>query len=224
MTDNRILIVEDDMWYARFLEGTLSKEGFEVTVIPSGETLFGTLETSDFDAVVLDLGLPDEDGIVLARKLRARSRVPIVVVTGREALDDKLASFDVGADDYVTKPAEPKELAARLRAVIGRAEAARGGGGETYKIGAYTLDPARRDVRDESGEPVNLTPAEVSMLLAFCLAEGKVLSRDDLIDGISTGEGPLSDRAVDILVSRVRKKLGKSVIETVTGSGYRLCR
>lgn len=217
-----ILIVEDDTWYAKFLQSTLAKEGFEACVINNGETLFQTLEGNAFEAVVLDLGLPDEDGIVLARKLRARSRLPIIIVTGREELDDKLASFDVGADDYVNKPVEPKELAARLKAVIGRANETGRIDKDEHNVNGYTIDMQRRNVTGPDGKALDLTPAEFSMLAVFCHAEGNVLSRDDLIDAVSTGEGPLSSRAVDILVSRIRKKLGKEIIETVTGSGYRI--
>lgn len=219
-----ILIVEDDPWFAKFITSTLALEGFEVTVLASGEALFQTIEAKDFDAVVLDLGLPDEDGIVLARKLRARSKLPIIVVTGREGLEDKLASFDVGADDYMTKPVEPKELAARLRAVIGRADAAEGADAKTYPVGSHTLDMARREVTGVDGAVTDLTPAEFSLLAVLCQSEGRVFSRDNLIDAVSTGEGPLSFRAVDILVSRIRKKLGKGVIQTVTGSGYRIAK
>lgn len=219
-----ILIVEDDPWFAEFISKTLALEGFEATVVASGEALFQTVDTKAFAAVVLDLGLPDEDGIVLARKLRARSKLPIIVVTGRKELEDKLASFDVGADDYMTKPVEPKELAARLRAVIGRGYGSDGAGAKTYPVGSHTLDLARREVTDADGAATDLTPAEFSLLAVLCQSEGRVFSRDNLIDAVSTGEGPLSFRAVDILVSRIRKKLGKGVIQTVTGSGYRISK
>ena len=224
MDKTPILIVEDDPWFAKFISSTLALEGFETTVLASGEALFQTIETKDFAAVVLDLGLPDEDGIVLARKLRARSKLPIIVVTGREGLEDKLASFDVGADDYMTKPVEPKELAARLRAVIGRVDAAEGADAKTYPLGSHTLDLARREVTGSDGAAADLTPAEFSLLAVLCLSDERVLSRDDLVDAISSGEGPLSSRAVDILISRIRNKLGKRVIQTVTGSGYRIAK
>ena len=193
MTKGHILIVEDDPWFAKFISGTLALEGFEATVLASGEELFQTVEAKDFDAVVLDLGLPDEDGIVLARKLRARSKLPIIVVTGREGLDDKLASFDVGADDYMTKPVEPKELAARLRAVISRAEESEGANAKTYPLGPHTLDLARREVMGPDGAAADLTPAEFSLLAVLCQSEGCVLSRDELVDAVSTGSerGPL---------------------------------
>ena len=224
MSKERILVVEDDIWQSNFLRQTLGVENFEVTVLDSGEEFFSTIEENDFDAVVLDLGLPDEDGIVLARKLRARSKLPIVVVTAREELDDKLASFDVGADDYLTKPVEPKELAARLRAVIRRAQDATDGHGNTYPLGPHRLDLDRREVIASDGAPIDLTPAEFALVAALNRSEGKAVSRDEIVDAVSSGEGPLSFRAVDILVSRMRKKLGKDLIETVTGTGYRIAK
>lgn len=217
-----ILVVEDDPWYAKFISGTLGKEGFQSTILPSGEKLFQVFDSHSFEAVVLDLGLPDEDGIVLARKLRARSKVPIIVVTGREGLADKLASFDVGADDYVTKPVEPKELAARLRALIRRYNDDESAQTSTYQVGTCTLDTEKRVVTGGDGQDIELTPAEFSLVAVLCQAEGRVVTRDDLIDAVSTGEGPLSSRAIDILISRIRKKLGKEVVATVTGTGYRI--
>ncbi|MBT4486236.1 MAG: response regulator transcription factor [Rhodospirillaceae bacterium] len=222
MKTNQILIVEDDPWQAKFLNRILSHEGFEATIIPSGETLFQVVETEDFDAVVLDLGLPDEDGIVLARKLRARSSIPIIVVTGREELDDKLASFDVGADDYLTKPVEPKELAARILAVIRRANAGKETTAATYPLGDHTLDLQQHEVMDADGKAVDLTPAEFAVLAILHQAAGRPLSRDELVDAVSTGDGPLSLRAVDILISRIRKKLGKDIVKTISGIGYRI--
>lgn len=218
MSKERVLVVEDDLWQANFIRQTLTVEGFDIIVLASGETFFQTLEAEHFDAVVLDLTLPDEDGIVLARKLRARSALPIVVVTSREELSDKLASFDVGADDYLTKPIEPKELAARLRAVIRRAKTTQ----DTHLLGSHTIDLERREVIGIDSEPIALTPAEFSLIAALYHSENKAVSRDEIVDAVSDGEGPLSFRAVDILVSRVRKKLGKELIETVTGTGYRL--
>lgn len=224
VSKERILVVEDDIWQSNFLRQTLAVEGFDVSVLPSGEEFFQTVEAHDFDAVVLDLGLPDEDGIVLARKLRARSKLPIVVVTAREELEDKLASFDVGADDYLTKPVEPKELAARLRAVIRRATEADDGQGSLHQLGEHKLDIERREVIATDGTVFDLTPAEFALTVALHHAQGKAVTRDEIVDAVSSGDGPLNFRAVDILVSRVRKKLGKGLIETVTGTGYRIVR
>lgn len=222
MTAERILVVEDDLWQANFIRQTLGVEGFDVTVLESGEAFFQTLESEHFDAVVLDLTLPDEDGIVLARKLRARSALPIIVVTSREELDDKLASFDVGADDYMTKPIEPKELAARLRVVIRRADSAKNNAEVSNVLGPHRIDLERREVLSADGETIQLTPAEFSLIAALYHSNNKAVTRDEIVDAVSDGDGPLSFRAVDILVSRVRKKLGKDLIETVTGTGYRL--
>jgi len=216
----RILVVDDDQWQANFIRQTLALEGFDTSILLSGETLFHVIETETFDAVVLDLTLPDEDGIVLARKLRARSGLPIIVVTSREALEDKLASFEVGADDFLTKPIEPKELAARLRAMIRRTKNANNH--SKYALGAHAIDLERREVIGSDGRVIFLTPAEYSLIAALIHSEEKALHRSEILDAVSEGDGPQSLRAVDILVSRVRKKLGKELIETVTGTGYRL--
>lgn len=218
---DRILIVEDDLEFARFVTVYLAKQGFEAETVATGAELFEKLETRSYDCMIIDLTLPDEDGIVLVRKLRARSEVPILVLTGRVGIDDKLVCFEVGADDYVTKPVDPRELVVRLRAVMRRYDGPGSPRSGVLNLGRIALDLTRREANREDGSAVDLTPAEFSLLWVLANADGRVSGREELIDAISSGEGPLSTRSIDILVSRVRKKLDKDVILTVPTLGYR---
>jgi DNA-binding response OmpR family regulator len=217
----KILVVEDDVHFARFLTTYLNNNGFVAETVDTGAGMFEKLEDQDYDCLIVDLTLPDEDGIVLVRKLRARSSAPVIVLTGREGIDDKLASFDVGADDYVVKPVDPREMVMRINAVIGRAVTSDQMPKSQLKFGDFVLDHARHEARGDSGAPVDFTPAEFALIWVLAQAEGAVLSRDNLIDAVSSGDGPASARAIDILISRVRKKLAKDAVITVPGSGYR---
>jgi len=216
-------MVEDDPEFAQFVVTYLGKNGYAVTSVGTAVELFKTIDTDHFDCLVVDLTLPDEDGIVITRKVRARSAVPIVVLTGREGVDDKLACFDVGADDYVTKPVDPRELIARIQAVLRRAQDVSGPSRDDMLVmGSVTLDRLRRVATREDGSEVDFTPAEFTLVWVLAQADGKVQSRDDLVDAVSTGDGPMNVRAVDILVSRVRKKLGdKASLLTVPHVGYK---
>lgn len=222
MGKDRILLVEDDAGFARFLTSYLDKQGFAVDHAGNAAEMFRKVDDSGaYVCFVVDLGLPDEDGIVLVRKLRARLDTPIIVLTGREQIEDKLACFEVGADDYVTKPVDPREMVMRLRAVMSRSGSSASGGPEVICLGDFTLDKSRHEVRNQAGEVIEFTPAEFALTWVIAQADGEVLSRDTLVDAVSSGDGPASFRAVDILVSRVRKKLAKDAIKTVSGAGYK---
>jgi len=216
----KILIVEDDISLAGVLTAYLNKHDYQADTVPDAAGLMKKVDCETFDCLIIDLTLPDEDGIVLVRKMRARSQVPIIVMTGRQQIEDKMACFELGADDYVVKPVDPRELDMRLQAVMRRADG-NGASGERIKLGHLTLDHARHTVVGEDGQAVDLTPAEFTLLWVLAGSDGKVLSRDDLVDAISSGEGPLSFRAVDILISRLRKKIDKCLIETVPLAGYK---
>jgi len=218
---NSILLIEDDIFLARSLASYLIKHDFEAVTVESGAQMFKAIDARSFDCYVVDLTLPDEDGIVLIRKLRARSDAPIIVQTGREDLDDKLAAFELGVDEYITKPVDPRELTVRLKAIIKRAAEARGVSTDVLRIGDYTLDKGRHLARTSDGTEIKLNATEFALIWALARAEGKILSRDTLVDAIATGDGPESFRAVDLYVSRIRKKLGKEVIITVPKSGYK---
>jgi len=220
VSKGRVLIVEDDISLARMLSAYLKKHAFDPETVSTGADLFKKVDAETFDALIIDLTLPDEDGIVLVRKMRARSQVPIIVLTGRNQIEDKMACFDLGADYYIVKPVDPRELEMRLQAVMRRSEG-QGSAPDQLQFGSVMLDHSRRTATEADGEVVELTPAEFSMVWVIANAEGKVLSREDLVDAIATGEGPLSFRAVDIIISRLRKKLDKAAIETVPTVGYK---
>jgi len=221
LTANSILLVEDDLHFSRFLTGFLRKEGFDAETVASGAEMFAKLEARGFDCLIVDLTLPDEDGIVLVRKIRARSTAPVIVLTGREGIDDKIASFEVGADDYVVKPVDPREMVMRINSLLSRAQTSDQMPKSEIGFGDFVLDHARHEARDGDGEAVDLTPTEFALIWILAQANGEVLGRDTLIDAVSSGDGPASARAVDILISRVRKKLAKDAVITVAGSGYR---
>lgn len=221
MTHDTILVVEDDRGFAEFLVDYLRNQGHRAESVGDAASMFRKIDETHYACFVVDLGLPDEDGIVVVRKLRARTDAPIIVLTGREAIDDKLACFEVGADDYVTKPVDPREMVMRLKAVIGRSSLHTRGASSILGIGDFTLDRSRREVRNPTGATIEFTPAEFALIWVLAQAEGELLSRDTLVDAVSRGDGPASFRAVDILVSRVRKKLDRDAIRTVPNAGYK---
>jgi DNA-binding response OmpR family regulator len=221
MGQESILVIEDDLFFARQLIAFLRKQGYDAETVPTAAEMFQKLENKTYDCLIVDLTLPDEDGIVLVRKLRARSIGPLIVLTGRDGIDDKLASFEVGADDYVTKPVDPREIVMRIKAVRSRSTTWGVADADKLRLGLLVLDHGRREVLGEDGANVDFTPAEFNLIWVLAQADGNVLSRDILVDAISKGDGPASFRAVDILVSRVRKKLGKDAVLTVPNTGYK---
>lgn len=217
----KVLLIEDDPQFAHQFATFLASQGYDVDVVPTAAEMFQKLEGSTYDCLIVDLTLPDEDGIVLVRKLRARAVGPLLVLTAREGIDDVLAAFEAGADDYVTKGVDPREIAMRIKALRGRSTAWDVAGTGKFNLGPFVLDHERREVLRKNGSSIDLTPAEFSLLRVLAQADGKVLSRDDLVDAVSNGDGPASTRAVDILVSRIRRKLQRDAILTVPRIGYR---
>ncbi len=220
MSSERILVVEDNAMFSRMINADLSNEGYDVSIVKTGEEFLNLADREAYDLLIIDLTLPDEDGIVLVRKILARSNVPIIILTGREGIDDKVACFELGADDYVTKPVDSRELLMRVRAAIRRGDGVQEAR-QLLKFGPINLDHSRRVAAREDGTEIDLTPAEFSLIWVLAEADGRVLTREDLVDAISSGDGPLSFRAIDILISRVRKKLDKEAIQTVPTVGYK---
>lgn len=202
------------------ISANLGQEGYDLTLTLTAAEFLSYADKQAYDCLIVDLTLPDEDGIVLVRKIRARSTVPIIVLSGREGIDDKVACFELGADDYITKPVDPRELLMRVQAALRRGEGA-GGAKERLQFGPVELDHPRRAAVRKDGTEIDLTPAEFALIWVLAEADGRVLTREDLVDAISSGEGPLSFRAVDILISRLRKKLQKEAIQTVPTVGYK---
>ncbi|MBI4967657.1 MAG: response regulator transcription factor [Rhodospirillales bacterium] len=224
---SHILIVEDDLFVQSLLAAFLEKEGFRTSRASSGKEMLAMLDQVPVDLVLLDLNLPDEDGLTLARLIRARSRLPIVVLTAREGRDSRLAALEIGADDYLVKPFDPEELALRLRNLLSRTK----GGGPAERPGAdskavrfegFTLDLANRSLTAPDGQAIALSPGEYNLMAALARAPGRVLSRGHLLDAVSRSEESPTERLIDVLVSRLRKKTNRRhLIATVPGLGYR---
>ncbi len=225
-----ILVVEDDPAQRMLLAGYLEEAGHHVLQAGDAETFHRLWGRSAIDLVLLDLNLPDADGMALARRLRWESGVALVIVTCRDDDADRIAGLELGADDYVTKPYHPRELTARVRNLLRRAAGTSGateeGSDEIHWFAGYSLDLKRRRLLSPEQEEILLTRGELDLLGALARARGRVLSRDQLIDAVSTRDDPPFPRTIDVLVSRLRRKLQtpgeRQLLETVPGYGYRL--
>lgn len=217
----RVLVVEDDPAIADLLRVYLGKEADDVRVARSGEEALAAFDDTT-SAVILDLNLPGRlDGLDVARSLRARSAVPLIMLTARDGELDRVTGLDLGADDYVTKPFSPRELLARLRAIERRTEL-RQPAARAHVHGRIQWDPASRLVTRD-GTPVPLTNREFDLLGFLIRHAGMALSRKELLDGVWGPEWYGDDRTVDVHILQLRKKLGDAVgISTVWGVGYRL--
>ena len=225
---NNVLLVEDDELTRNLLKAYLEKESFVVSSASDGQEMIALLDRDAFDLVFLDLNLPDEDGLSLARRLRSRSAVPLIVLTSRHSQQDRIAALEIGADDYVTKPFDPLELVLRARNLLGRSGAPAGTDNGTQRTFAgWTLDLDARILSKESGKIVSVPRTEFNLLAAMVAAPRRVLSRAHLLDAIARGSDSPSDRTVDVTVSRLRRKIEKDpkapeIIVTVPGLGYML--
>jgi two-component system OmpR family response regulator len=219
----RVLVVEDEEKMARLLSRGLQESGFSVDVALNGAQAMSLGTGNEYDAIVLDIGLPDEDGFIVSRKLRnAGNWAPVLMLTARDAIADRVAGLDSGADDYLTKPFAFAELLARIRALIRRGASERP---TLLEVGNLTLDPATRRVQRGDVE-VSLTTKEFSLLEYFMRHPGTVLSRSHIIEHVWNLAHRGSSNVVDVYVRHLRDKIdrpfGKRSIETVRGAGYRL--
>ena len=213
----RLLLVEDDRMIGESLRNALRQSGYAVDWVRDGRAADGTLATERFDLVLLDLGLPQRDGMEVLQAMRARGdRTPVVVLTARDALASRVQGLDTGADDYVVKPFELDELLARMRAVVrrhsGRAEPA-------IEVGNVVLDPSTRQVTRD-GIPLALSAREYAVLEALMLRPGAILSRAQLEDRLYGWGEELESNAISVYVHQLRRKLGEGLIHTVRGIGY----
>jgi two-component system OmpR family response regulator/two-component system response regulator QseB len=217
----RILLAEDDPLLGDGLRAGLRQLGFLVDWVRDGEAAERELRAQPYGAAVLDLGLPLKDGMeVLASIRRAGITLPVLVLTARDALPDRIRGLDVGADDYVLKPVDLNELAARLRALVRRAH---GQPSECLTAQDIVLDPAGRGVTQD-GQPVALSAREFDLLHALMLNMGRVLSREQLEGHLYSWGQEVESNAVEVHVHHLRRKLGSALIQTVRGVGYVLTR
>ncbi|MGH7324059.1 MAG: response regulator [Candidatus Rokuibacteriota bacterium] len=220
-----VLVVEDEPDIRRLIVHHLTQEGFRSRTAATGLEALQEVRARPPDLIVLDLMLPELDGLEVCRRLRADSAsaaVPIIMLTAKADEVERVVGLEVGADDYVVKPFSPKELVARVRAVLRRT---RPTSDKVYRTGSITLDPARHQV-DVGGVPVVLTPKEFDLLQALMEAAGRVLSREHLLDRVwgYARAGEIESRTVDVHIRRLRAKLGAEQrrITTIKGVGYRL--
>jgi two-component system OmpR family response regulator len=215
----RILLVEDDPDLSRQLKLALADAGYAVDHAADGEEAHYLGEAEPYDAVILDLGLPKIDGVsVLERWRRESIAMPVLILTARDNWSQKVAGFDAGADDYLTKPFHTEELLARLRALLRRSA---GHATPNLSCGGLRLDPrsARASV---NGEPLRLTSLEYRLLHYMIMHQGRVISRTELVEHLYDQDFDRDSNTIEVFIGRVRKKIGPDRIETVRGLGYRL--
>ena len=218
----RILLVEDDPRLADMLLEYLGQAGFNLTLASLGAAALEKLGTATYDAVILDLMLPDMDGLDVCRQLRARYDTPVLMLTARGEAVDRIVGLELGADDYLPKPFEPRELVARLRAIMRRK--ARGTTDETWHFGRLELDTAAREARLD-GKRCELTGYQFDLLVALAKNPGRVLSREILMDLVKGEELESFDRSIDVHISRIRAVIEDNPkkprrIITVRAAGY----
>ncbi|OGA39048.1 MAG: DNA-binding response regulator [Betaproteobacteria bacterium RIFCSPLOWO2_12_FULL_62_13] len=228
-TPDHVLVVDDDAEIRSLLHQYLQKNGYRVTAVADGKGMWAALEAGRVDIVVLDLMLPGDDGLTLCRNLRVRSEVPVIMLTARGEETDRIVGLEMGADDYLAKPFNPRELLARVKSILRRArslpenlqpEAAR-----AVRFAGWVLDLAARNLLSPEGVVVALSGTEFKLLRIFLAHPNRVLNRDQLIDLMLSRDASPFDRSIDVQVSRLRQRLGDGgkesvIIKTVRGAGY----
>jgi DNA-binding response OmpR family regulator len=217
----RILLVEDDRMIGESVRAALRQDGHAVDWVRDGRSAESTVASEELDIVLLDLGLPQRDGLEVLRAMRSRhDQTSVIVLTARDALADRIAGLDAGADDYLVKPFELEELAARIRAVARRKA---GRGEPAVEIGDVRLDPSMRQVT-RGGEPVVLSAREYAVLEALMARPGAILSRAQLEDRLYGWGDAVESNAVSVYIHQLRRKLGNDFIRNVRGVGYYIGR
>lgn len=213
----RVLLVEDDRMIGEAVMQALKDATYAVDWVRDGQSALDTLVSQIYGVVLLDLGLPKKDGMEVLRSIRAKDNpVPVLVLTARDTLDDRIRGLDGGADDYILKPFEMTELLARMRAVVRR----KGGiAGPVLSNGAISLDPVTREVH-LNGQPTRLSGREYALLQALMIRPGAILSRSDLEDRIYGWNEEVESNAVEFLIHALRKKLGSDAIKNIRGVGW----
>lgn len=214
----RVLLVEDDAMIGEAIQGALKDASYAADWVTNGQTALTTLDCQHYDLVLLDLGLPGKDGMTVLISIRGKANpVPILIITARDGLEDRLRGLDSGADDYVLKPFEMAELLARMRAVLRRK-----GGNATPLLsnGIVSLDPATREAAVNDSAPVQLSSREFALLQTLLTRPGAILSRSDLENRIYGWGEEVESNAVEFLIHALRRKLGSEIIKNVRGVGW----
>jgi two-component system, OmpR family, response regulator len=228
--NQRILVVDDDVRICRLLTRILTAEGYAAEAVASGQAMRRTLLTRTFDLIILDLRLPGgEDGLTLAQRLRAESDVPLMMLTGRSEQVDKVVGLEIGADDYVTKPFDRRELVARVRSVLRSSQMRNAHGSDRLKsiinFAGWTLNLCRRQLTGPGGDKVELTTFEFQLLSVLAEKPGQLLSRDRILELVASRQWTASDRSIDVHIGKLRRKLRDDpceprLIKTIRGIGY----
>lgn len=235
-----ILAVDDDQNLQTVMRHYLEQAGYVFLSALSGKELMQKLEATQPDIILLDLLLPDNDGLSLLTMIRTKTHAPVIVVSGKDEAADRIVGLEMGADDYLTKPFEMRELSARIKAVLRRSsgalstpandkgEQASATKAQKIKFNGWTLDRAQYQLFDADNKPADLTSGEFKLLEALVIAPNRVLSREQLFELTRQGNFDVYDRAIDIQIARIRKKLGDdpkepALIKTVRGVGYMFC-
>jgi len=225
-----VLAIDDDPSVRQMIADYLGDNDIQVTALPSAQTIGDVMARQTIDLLILDLKMPGEDGMQIARKLRAESDIPIIILTGRKDEADRVMGLELGADDYLTKPFSPRELLARIRALLRRSRAHETVADGLSKIRAYRfagweLNVRLRRLTSPQGEAVPITNSEFNLLVAFLAAPQRVLSREQLLDASRLHNDEVYDRSIDVQVGRLRKKVEakgalRPLIRTERGAGY----
>ena len=229
-TPEHILIVDDDAEIRSLLSNYLQKNGYRTTAVAEGKGMLAALDKGGTDLIVLDLMLPGDDGLVLCRNLRARSNIPVIMLTARGDDMDRILGLEMGADDYLPKPFNPRELLARIKSILRRAKALPGNmetGGDAARVyfAGWELDTISRQLVSPEGVVVSLSGSEYRLLRIFLNHPNRILNRDQLMDMMRGRETDPFDRSIDVQVSRLRHRLADdakepAIIKTVRGEGY----
>jgi len=232
MAQTTVISVDDDENFQTVVRLYLEGEGYDVVTVSSGRELLEKIDTLKADVMLLDLMMPGQDGLSVLAGIRQRTRMPIIVVSGKTDTTEKIVGLEMGADDYITKPFEMRELVARIKAVMRRmpdmADAANSNqadAADSIPFADFVLDRARFQVLDKNGKPIDLTSGEYQLLEALVLSANRALSRERLFELTRNADYDSYDRAIDIQIARLRKKLGDDsreprIIKTVRGVGY----
>ena len=225
---SHILVVDDELLTRRTLQSILESEGFSVTTVGSVAETLAEVSRRVFDLILLDILLPDGDGLSCCRQIRLRHQMPIIFISTKRELADRVAGLETGADDYIAKPFEPAEIVARVRAHLRRAELGRQEPGETIRVGRLTVDGGLQDVVVD-GSAVGLTQKEFRLVHLLATRAGRAVSREYLVDQIWSVDELASDKNVAVYIRRIRQKIERDpnqpeILLTVRGFGYKLAQ